>query len=316
MTGRYAPSPTGKLHLGNAATALWAWAQVRQAGGLFVLRMDDLDEQRSKPEFVDQQLDDLRWLGLDWDQGPDVGGISGPYFQQQRKALYQKAFEKLQDQDLVYPCFCSRKDLLGASSAPHGIEQDGPAYPGTCRNLSPEERQQKEEQKQPACRFKVPELSQSFVDGVFGKQQFSPGFGGDFILRRADGLFAYQLATVVDDAAMEITQVSRGADLLSSTPWQLALYQALGLEPPCFAHFPLWKGKDGARLAKRHGAIALQDWRKAGKSADELRGRLAHGAGLLSAYQPLQPGHVVELFDLKNFKLGNIYWEDFIPPLL
>lgn len=316
MTGRYAPSPTGKLHLGNAATALWAWAQVRKAGGQFILRMDDLDEQRSKGEYVEQQLDDLRWLGIDWDHGPDSGGPSAPYFQQQRKAGYGEAFDKLNALNLVYPCFCSRKDLLHAASAPHGIEQEGPVYPSTCRGLSAHEVRSKSKEKDPAFRFKLPQVPRRFVDLVMGEQNVAAGFGGDFILRRADGLFAYQLATVVDDAAMGITHVSRGADLLNSTPWQLALYEALGLEPPTFSHFPLWQGKDGARLAKRHGAIAIADWRRAGKSAAELRGRLAHGAGLLPSYQPLKAEEVVQAFETSSMHVANIFWEDFIPPLL
>lgn len=305
MKGRYAPSPTGNLHLGNAATALWAWLEVRTAGGRFVLRMDDLDVDRSRPEFVQQQLEDLYWLGIDWDEGPDVGGPNGPYFQQQRTDLYEAAFRKLEEAGRIYPCYCSRKDLLEAASAPHGPQA---GYPGTCRGLAPAEQARRAAQKDPSFRFIYPGEEVSFADGLLGPQHFPPGYGGDFIVKRADGLFAYQLATVVDDAAMGITRVSRGADLLDSSPRQIALYRALDLPVPEFTHYPLWLGPDGARLSKRHGSVTLRELREGGMEASRLRGQLAAAAGLISAPRPLAVTDLPEIFLLENMKREPHLW--------
>ncbi|HEV2130547.1 MAG TPA: tRNA glutamyl-Q(34) synthetase GluQRS, partial [Longimicrobiaceae bacterium] len=259
MRGRFAPSPTGELHLGNLRTALLAWLQVRAAGGSFVMRIEDLDQGRVRPGMMEAQLADLRWLGLDWDEGPDVGGAFGPYLQSQRQERYEAALRRLAEQGLLYECFCSRKDIAAALSAPHGPAEEGPRYPGTCRESSAEERAG----TPAALRLRVPPGEVCFQDLLFGRLCFAPAEEtGDFVVRRKDGIAAYQLAVVVDDAAMEITHVLRGADLLSSTARQLLLYDALDLPPPEWLHVPLLLGPDGERLSKRHGAVTLREVRE------------------------------------------------------
>ncbi len=302
MRGRFAPTPSGQLHIGNARTALLAWLQVRAAGGAFVLRMEDVDRPRSRPELARQILEDLRWLGLDWDEGPDVGGPFAPYEQSAREELYRGAFEQLQAGGHLYPCYCSRKDILAAARAPHGLAEEGPVYPGTCRNLTPEEAAQRAARgKQPSYRFAMPEEQPvPFEDGVAGPQWFPPGAGGDFVVLRADGIFGYQLAVVVDDAAMQITDVLRGWDLLDSTPRQILLYQALGLPVPRFTHVPLLLGPDGKRLSKRHGAVAVASMREAGASPERIVGHLAHLSGLLEKPEPVRPADLIPLFDLRK----------------
>ena len=231
--GRFAPSPSGRIHLGNILCALLVWLSARQKGGKVVLRIEDLDTARCPRRYARQMEDDLRWLGLDWDQGPGVGGPDEPYDQSERTALYQAALEKLEQKGLVYPCFCTRAELH-AASAPH--REDGQVvYAGTCRNLTAAEAAEKAKQRPPALRLRVPEESWGFTDGHLGAYEENLARDcGDFLLRRSDGMFAYQLAVVVDDAAMGVTEVVRGADLLDSTPRQLYLYDLLGLTPPRF----------------------------------------------------------------------------------
>ena len=238
IVGRFAPSPSGRIHLGNILCCLLAWLSARQKGGKIVLRMEDLDTARCPRHYARQMIEDLQWLGLSWDQGPLTGGPDMSYFQSQRTDFYQAALEKLEALNLVYPCFCTRAELH-AASAPH--PEDGlTIYAGTCRNLTFEERAERAKRRAPALRLRVPAQTWSFIDGHMGPcSQRLDRDCGDFLLRRSDGIFAYQLAVVVDDAAMGITEVVRGADLLSSTPRQLFLYHLLELTPPKFYHLPL-----------------------------------------------------------------------------
>jgi glutamyl-tRNA synthetase len=268
------------LHLGHARTFWIAQQRARECSGVLVLRNEDLDPQRSRGGFVSAFLEDLRWFGIEWQEGPDIGGPFGPYHQSERLLLYRSALRKLQAVGFVYPCQCSRKDLQHAASAPH-TDDDEMIYPGTCRPL-PEVGGQKSEVKlqrspisglRPAWRFLVPDGETiTFIDGHFGEQHFVAGRDfGDFVVWRGDDVPAYQLACVVDDAAMEITEVVRGADLLVSTARQLLLYRALGLSPPAWFHCPLFTDESGQRLAKRHDALSLRRLRELGKAPDALR---------------------------------------------
>lgn len=266
--GRLAPSPTGYLHLGHARTFWTAAERARQAGGDLLLRNDDLDRERSRPEFVEAMLEDLKWLGIRWQEGPDCSGPYAPYSQSERYGHYLAAWRKLQESGRIYPCTCSRKDLQEAAQAPHE-PTDEPIYPGTCR-------QRKSSATQPAgvnWRFRVPDgRSVSFLDARQGRQSYTAGLDfGDFLVWRKDDVPAYQLATVVDDAAMDITEVVRGADLLRSTARQLLLYEALGLEPPAFYHCDLLADAAGLRLAKRHDALSLGTLRQRGLSPKQVR---------------------------------------------
>ena len=284
MVGRFAPSPSGRIHLGNILCCLLAWLSVRQQGGQVVLRIEDLDTARCPRRYADQMEEDLRWLGLDWDQGPTVGGPDGPYYQSGRTALYEAALDKLEKMDLVYPCFCTRAELH-AASAPH--REDGQVvYAGTCRHLTAAEAAEKAKRRAPALRLRVPEETWSFTDGHMGP--YSEDLArdcGDFLLRRSDGMFAYQLAVVVDDAAMGVTEVVRGADLLDSTPRQLYLYHLLGLTPPKFLHFTLLLASDGRRLSKRDADAGLDTLRDR-LTAAEVLGRLAYLAGFNPSAAP------------------------------
>jgi glutamyl-tRNA synthetase len=274
IVGRYAPSPTGALHVGNVRTALLAWLDVRSLGGRFILRMENLDPMRSSDEAAQGIVEDLRWLGLDWDEGPDVGGAHGPYVQSQRGALYRSAAEGLVESGLAFRCSCSRAEVARAANAPHAGE-DGPRYPGSCRQgaLHPERPQ--------STRLVVGPGSAPFLDLLHGPQSFDVAAAvGDFIVARADGVAAYQLAVMLDDALMGVTRVMRGDDLLASTPRQLLVARALGLTPPAYGHVPLMLGEDGHRLAKRGGALSLQALRAAGVRPEAVVGFLARSAGL------------------------------------
>ena len=300
MRARFAPSPTGDLHLGNARTALLAWLQLRQAGGAFVLRVEDLDFGRTRPGIMERQLADLRWLGLDWDEGPDVGGPCGPYLQSARQERYTQALERLSDQGALYPCFCSRREIAAAASAPHEADEEGPAYPGSCRALTLADRADREAARGTAAlRFRAPPGEVCFDDLCQGRRTFRPADEvGDFVVRRKDGVAAYQLAVTVDDAAMGITHVLRGADLLASTARQLLLYRALGLRPPIWTHVPLLLGSDGARLAKRHGAVTLSELRGRGVAPSSVVGWLASTCGLADAGETLEPAQLIDRFAL------------------
>ena len=282
--GRFAPSPSGRIHLGNILCCLLAWLSARQKGGRVVLRIEDLDTARCPRRYADQMEEDLRWLGLDWDEGPSVGGPDGPYYQSQRTALYQAALEKLEARGLVYPCFCTRAELH-AASAPH--RGDGQVvYAGTCRGLTAAEAAERAKRRAPALRLVTPDAAWGFTDGHMGPYAENLARDcGDFLLRRSDGMFAYQLAVVVDDAAMGVTEVVRGADLLDSTPRQLYLYRLLGLTAPAFIHFPLLLAPDGRRLSKRDADAGLDSLRDR-LTAAEVLGRLVYLAGFNPAAEP------------------------------
>jgi len=279
--GRLAPSPTGFLHLGHARTFWTAQQRALAAGGALVLRNEDLDARRFRLEFVDAMMEDLRWFGFQWQEGPDCGGPFGPYSQSGRGPLYHAALEKLRQAAWIYPCRCSHQDVLRALQAPHAGEEE-PVYPGTCR---PEAGSASElsrlqigapkglDAKGANWRFRVPDGETiSFTDGFFGSQQFQAGRDfGDFVVWRRDDVPAYQLSVVVDDAAMKITEVVRGADLLLSTARQLLLYRALELTPPAFYHCPLVTDDSGVRLAKRHDALSLRTLRAKGMTPQKLR---------------------------------------------
>ena len=286
--GRYAPSPTGDLHLGNARTALIAWLWARHAGGRFLLRFEDLDAARVQPGCAQRQADSLAWLGLDWD--------GEPVSQSDRTEHYEAAIAALRERGALYECFCSRADVRRAASAPHG--PDGPLYSGVCRDLTADERAQRlAHGRAPALRVRM-EGEVAFCDDVMGAQRETlERASGDIVVRRSDGVIAYQLAVVVDDAAQGVTHVVRGADLLASTARQRQLYDLLGLAPvPRHAHVPLLLGDDGQRLAKRHGAVGLIELRERGADPLVLVGWLAHTAGLLERARPCTPAELVEGF--------------------
>jgi glutamyl-tRNA synthetase len=270
--GRLAPSPTGFLHLGHARTFWTARERAVVAGGTLILRNEDLDPSRSRAEFVTAMLEDLRWFGLHWQEGPDCGGPFAPYSQSERHDFYRAGFDALRSRGGVYPCHCSRQDVLRALRAPHAGDEE-PLYPGTCRNGSVPRGS-----RPPNWRFRVPDGEViEFEDGGFGKQQFVAGRDfGDFVIWRHDDVPSYQLAVVLDDAAMKVSEVVRGADLLLSTARQLLLYRALGLEPPAFYHCPLMTNQAGVRLAKRADAASLRTLRKQGMTPEAIRQTWVH----------------------------------------
>lgn len=288
LTGRLAPSPSGEMHLGNAFAALLAWLAARSQGGRVVLRLEDLDLPRCPAKYAYGVMEDFTWLGLDWD--------NEPVWQSQRSPFYDQCLEALWSQGLVYPCYCSRKELhaVTEASAPHGA---APVYSGRCRDLTPAQRRELEAQgRQPALRALVPGETYAFTDGLQGPYAANLAQEvGDFILKRSDALYAYQLAVVADDASMGVTQVVRGRDLLPSTPQQLWLQDALGLPHPAYYHVPLLLATDGRRLSKREGDLSLKALSRT-CSAPELVGRLACWAGLLDEPRPITPQALLPLF--------------------
>ena len=346
LRGRLAPSPTGYMHLGNAFAFTLAFAEVKKHDGELVLRMEDIDGERAKVDFVEALFEDLHWLGISWQEGADIGGKFAPYTQSQRLLLYQEALAELQSRGLVYPCFCSRKELRSLASAPHG---QGAVYSGKCRNLSSGQAQTLLASGRKAClrldiaksiawlnktypagfacssadthlslvnsaisvnsastEFAGVQLTEAgavFYDKICGEQKFSwAEIGGDFALCRSDGVVAYQLAVVVDDAAMQINSVLRGDDLLDSTPRQLLLYALLGKPFPAFAHLPLVCDAENERLAKRHSSLSLQAMREAGVSAGAVLGYMAYLLGWLPAPQFIEIVEFVSLLDLPSLQ--------------
>jgi glutamyl-tRNA synthetase len=283
--GRYAPSPSGDLHVGNARTALLAWLWARGEDGRFLLRIEDLDPDRSRPEIAARQMDDLAALGLDWD--------GTPVWQSQRGALYDDALEQLERRGLVYPCFCSRADVRAASTAPHGIE--GPAYPGTCRALPPGL------------------AAERLARGDRASLRFRSADGSDdHVLRRSDGVIGYQLAVVVDDAAQGVDHVLRGDDLSPSTPRQLELWAALELgPPPRYLHVPLVVDRDGRRLGKRHGSLTIRSLLDAGNAPERLVGWLAWSAGLVRTAAPRPARGLIGAFGEDVLRPGPTSLTDF-----
>ena len=302
--GRLAPSPTGALHLGNARSFLVAWLRARAAGGRILLRIEDLDHPKIKPGAAGQILEDLRWLGLDWDEGPDVGGPHGPYVQTERIPLYKAALERLRAAGLAYPCVCSRRDVEAGQSAPHAGE-DGLFYPGTCRNRFPSYADAcaaLPPDRLPAWRFRVPEGTECRFDDVLcGPQAQRVDLAvGDFVLARHPDGAGYMLAVVVDDAAMGVTEVVRGDDLLPSTHRQILLARALDLPVPATLHLPLVVGPDGRRLAKRHGDTRLSAFRAAGIPSRRIVGFLAHSLGWAKPGEELRPADLIPRFTLST----------------
>lgn len=290
VVGRFAPSPSGRMHLGNAFSALLAWLSARKADGELVLRMEDLDPERTNETFAAQIRSDLRWLGLDW----DAEGTR----QRLRTEAYREAMETLRRQGLLYPCWCTRGDLK-AASAPHAADGK-PIYPGTCRHLT--DAQRAEKTRPPLWRVIVPDETVKFIDGLQGVYQENLARAcGDFVVQRADGVHAYQLAVVVDDGAMGVTEVVRGRDLLDSTPRQIYLQRCLGLPQPQYYHVPLLLASDGHRLSKRERDLDLGVLRTQMRP-EELVGKLACLAGILPAPEPLTARELVREFSWQKVK--------------
>ena len=300
MKGRFAPSPTGRMHLGNVYSALLSWLSVRSQGGSWVLRIEDLDPQRSRRAFAQQIEDDLRWLGLDWDEY---------YVQSERSEIYTHYLNILREKGLTYPCFCTRADIM-ATQAPH--ESDGRiVYAGTCRPKHLEDAWLNVDVhpsgRKPATRIIVPDEEISFVDAHYGAQSVNLAqHCGDFVLRRADGAWAYQLAVVVDDALMKVTEVVRGRDLLLSAPQQIFLYRLLGFEVPTFCHLPLLCNLAGQRLCKRDKSLDLGEIRKAGHSPETVIGKLAFYAGIIDRAEPISAQELVPEFSWDKVPLEDI----------
>ena len=298
MPGRFAPSPTGYIHLGNVWSAFLAWLQVRQAGGTLVLRIEDIDEQRSKAVYTKALMEDLSWLGLTWDEGPDVGGPYGPYIQQERYDRYDEALAVLREKGLLYPCYCSRTRLQ-AIGAPHAGEHT--VYDGHCYGLSEDERRRMT--KKPSWRIHVSKETVSFTDSVYGRQQDDlPSSCGDFVVRRADDMYAYQLAVSVDDGSMAITHVLRGEDLLSSTAQQIWLMKILGYEAPCYTHVPMLIDGDGNRLSKRQQGITVRALRQDGVDAETILSHLAYAGGLVPERRRYSRADLVNICDFKKLR--------------
>ncbi len=294
IKGRFAPSPTGRMHLGNVFSALLSWLSAKSQGGTWLLRIEDIDPQRSRQEYAELIMDDLHWLGLDWDEGP--------YYQSERGDIYEHYLKQLTDNGLTYPCYCTRADIL-ATQAPH--ESDGRVvYKGTCRNLAPGVKT-----GPAAIRMKVPSEGKgilSFTDGHYGMQTIDlTTHCGDFIVRRKDGAWAYQLAVVVDDALMGINEVVRGCDLLLSSPQQIYLAQQLGFAPPHFTHLPLLCNKQGQRLSKRDQSLDMAALRTS-NTPEEIIGMLAHAAGLQQSNEPITAQELIGEFSWDKIPTNNI----------
>lgn len=296
---RFAPSPTGHLHLGSARTALFNWLFARGQDGVFILRIEDTDPERSSREMEDSILSDLRWLGLDWDEGPDVGGPHAPYRQSERGELYREHARLLMERGLAYPCFCTRQELEEKKRRALA-EGRAPGYDGTCRDLGPREISSREARgERPALRFRVPEKEIVFQDLLHGMVRFPAGSVGDFIILRSDGRAGFHFSVVVDDAVMGITHVIRGEDHLTNTARHLLLFEALGYPAPMFLHHSLLLGPDGGKMSKRHGATSVREYREMGYLPQALANYLA----MLSWSPPegrevLDLQELVELFDI------------------
>ena len=292
VIGRFAPTPSGRMHLGNVFAALIAWLSVRSRKGSLVLRMEDLDTQRTSADFAAVLRDDLRWLGLDWDHE------TAP--QSQRSAVYDRYFEKLMDEGLLYPCYCTRSQLHSVN-APH-LSDGTYVYPGTCRNLA-----EPPAGRKPAWRVKVPDREWSFRDRVQGDYSLNLATGcGDMVVRRADGVYVYQLAVTVDDGEAGVTEVVRGMDLLSSAPRQMYLQELLGFSHPEYGHVPMLLAPDGRRLSKRDRDLDLGELRKR-MTAAALIGHLAYAAGLIEMDAPISAEELAGEFTWDRLKGDSIY---------
>lgn len=314
--GRFAPSPTGRMHLGNVYAALVSRLSAKSRGGRWILRIEDLDPQRSHTEYGRQLEDDLQWLGLTWDEGGlDGSGESGPYRQSLRGTFYEEALRRLEATGLTYPCYCTRADIM-ATQAPH--QSDGRViYAGTCRPqaLGGNGPAPHAPGRNPATRLYVPDITVAFDDMVCGHQSIALAAEcGDFILRRGDGAWAYQLAVVIDDAAMGVTEVIRGDDLLLSAAQQIYLYRLLGKEPPRFGHIPLIVNSSGRRLSKRDGSLSMNELRRE-HTPEEIIGWIAFLAGLRPDYTPVSADDLTETFDITLLRRGPVVVPDSLPPL-
>lgn len=315
IRGRLAPSPTGYAHLGNAWAFLLAWLAARSSAGQVVLRIEDIDPQRSRPEYTAALIEDLSWLGLDWDFGPDrataADGPTGPFEQGRRSHHYAAAIAQLERAGLTYPCFCTRKELRSMAGAPH-VDDAGAPYPGTCRNLSYAQQQAHlTAGRRPCLRLRCPQGPIKFTDAVLGEQSHTLAeCGGDFALRRSDGVVAYQLAVAVDDALMGINQVVRGRDILISTPRQIALLKLLGYGAPAYAHVPLLLDAEGQRLAKRHQSLALRSLRQTGADPRRITGFLGSLAGCNPGGKAASPAELLPHFSLLRLPAEDIRIED------
>lgn len=303
--GRFAPTPSGRMHLGNIFCALLAWLAARSQGGRMVLRIEDLDTLRTRQEYADKLEEEMAWLGLDWEEGGSKGGPHGPYYQSQCSPIYRQAMEILQQKGLVYPCFCSRAELH-AATAPH-LADGRYVYPGTCRHLTDAQRAEKAKQKSPALRLAVPDEWVGFEDMLFGPTgENLARTAGDFVLMRSDGVFAYQLAVVVDDLRMGVNQVVRGCDLLDSTPRQIWLAKQLGAKTvPQYGHIPLLVDSEGRRLSKRDGDLCLDGLREK-FTAPQLVGKLGALAGLIDRPEPLTAAELAKEFAWKKLPREDI----------
>lgn len=293
--GRFAPSPTGRMHFGNVYTALLSWLSVKSRGGRWILRIEDLDPQRSRREHALRLEDDLAWLGLSWDEGgTEEKGPSGPYLQSLRHDIYEEYFHRLTATGYTYPCTCTRADIM-ATQAPH--QSDGRViYAGTCRPAVMPSSARQPVSGKAATRIFVPDEDICFTDGIFGPQRVNLAREcGDFVVRRADGAWAYQLAVVVDDALMGVTEVMRGCDLLLSAAQQIYLYRLLGLHSPEFVHLPLICNAEGRRLSKRDSSMGMDELRRRYSPA-EVTGRIAFAAGLIPSPDPVTPDSLISLF--------------------
>jgi nondiscriminating glutamyl-tRNA synthetase len=309
---RFAPSPTGELHVGNARTALFNWMFARHHGGSFVLRIEDTDESRSALSYQVNLLNDLAWLGLDWDEGPGKEGSYGPYKQSERLDIYASYLKKLVEADLVYPCYCTEEELEEERQALI-LSKRMPRYTGKCRNLTPQERKQKEAAgRKPSFRFKVPDTAIEFTDLIRGAIKFEGKAIGDFIIVRSNGMPAYNFAVVIDDHLMGITHVIRGEDHLSNTALQIMLYRAFGFVPPTFAHHSLILGKDRAKLSKRHGSVSVGEFRRQGILPEALLNYLGLlGSSFTEGREVLTREEMITGFALERAsKSGTIFNEE------
>lgn len=305
VCGRFAPTPSGRMHLGNLYCALIAWLAARSAGGRMVLRIEDLDAMRCPRALADQMERELLWLGLSWEEGGSAGGPAGSYYQSERTPIYEVYFRRLEGKGLVYPCFCSRAELH-ADQAPH-LTDGRVVYGGRCARLTPAQVEALRKRRSPAARLRVPAETVSFVDGLAGPYaQPLQEECGDFIIRRSDGVFAYQLAVVVDDGLMGVTQVVRGRDLLDSTPRQLYLYRLLELPPPRFYHLPLLLDPLGRRLSKRDGDVDLTGLRQRFGAPERLIGYLGWLCGLLERPQALSARELLPYFSWEKLPKQDI----------
>ncbi len=292
VIGRFAPTPSGRLHLGNLLCCLLAYLSARSAGGKFLLRIEDVDVPRCPKKLADQCIEDLRILGFDWDEPP--------LYQSERTAIYQKYFDQLHEKGLIYPCFCTRAQLHAAQAPNLGDRE--PVYAGTCANLSKEEIAEREKTRRPAMRMRLPDETVSFADRHYGA--YSENLAqetGDFIIRRSDGLFGYQLAAVVDDALCGVNEIVRGRDILASTPRQIHMLKTLGFPVPEYSHIPLLMDSEGRRLAKRDKDLSLDELLKR-HTPESILGMLAFACGVLPEWKPATLNELVRAFDWKNVK--------------